>query len=77
MVSRTVGLLLCGPRRQAAGAVYASGLADRLQLSKQISDAWTACKTSTSSLADSPSLEAGDSLLRPAVTNFCLKKCSS
>lgn len=67
LVSRTVGLLLCGPGMQAAGVADASGLAERLQLSKQISDAWTASKTSVGSLADSTSLEAGEWLFRPAM----------
>lgn len=59
LVSRTVGLLLCGTGRRPSDAADPSGLADRLRLSKDISDAWMACKGAVSALSDAPSLDTG------------------
>lgn len=59
LVSGTVAVLLCGPRSGEATAADPGKLAPRLALSKDISDAWTACKGTFSALAESSNLDAG------------------
>lgn len=66
LVSRTVAALLCGPRSGEAAAADSGNLAPRLALSKDINDAWMACKGSMSALADSSNLDAG-----PRISLLC------
>lgn len=59
LVRCTVAALLCGPRSGEAAAAEPRDLAAQLTLSKDISDAWMACKGSLSALAESSNLDAG------------------
>lgn len=59
LVSRIVGLLLCGAGDRGS-------LPTRLQVSKTISDAWTACRGAAGALCNkSSSLDAGGPLHLP------------